>query len=329
MARRTGRPLKTINEIIKGKTAITAETALQFERTLGVPASFWNNLERNYREALAALNERKALERTSDWVKTFPIKELVKRKALANSNDRVEVARGLLQFLGLAVPVWTTMWTASGVAYRRSPAFQVSREATAAWLRLGELEAMKQQLPPFNREAFRKALKRIRRIMGFSIPEMKNSLVEECNRAGVAIVFIKELPGTRVHGAVRWVAENPVIQLSCRYKVEDIFWFSFFHEAGHVLLHGRRDVFLEDGSQDGTKETEADDFATTQLVSATEWRSFCDTKDFSETGVRAFAQRIDIPLGIVVGRLQHEKLISHSKLNPLKRRFDLTETLAA
>jgi addiction module HigA family antidote len=55
LARRTGRPLKTINEIIKGKAAITAETALQLEHVLGMPASFWNNLERNYRQALASL----------------------------------------------------------------------------------------------------------------------------------------------------------------------------------------------------------------------------------------------------------------------------------
>ena len=56
LALRTGRPTKTINEIIKAKAGITAETALQFERVFGVPASFWNNLERNYREHLALLN---------------------------------------------------------------------------------------------------------------------------------------------------------------------------------------------------------------------------------------------------------------------------------
>jgi len=49
LAARTGRPLKTINGIIKGKESITPGTALRFERVLGIPASFWNNLERNYR----------------------------------------------------------------------------------------------------------------------------------------------------------------------------------------------------------------------------------------------------------------------------------------
>ena len=52
LAESTGRPRKTINEIIAGKAEITAETALQLERVLGIPASFWNNLERNYQESL-------------------------------------------------------------------------------------------------------------------------------------------------------------------------------------------------------------------------------------------------------------------------------------
>jgi addiction module HigA family antidote len=330
LARRTDRPLKTINEIIKGKAAITAETALQFERVLGVPASFWNNLERNYREALAALKERGALERTSEWAKTFPVNELVKRHALPKSNDSVGIARALLQFFGVSSrEAWTNMWTAQGIAYRHSPAFEVSKEATAAWLRLGEIAAKEQQLRAFNKDGFRRALVRLRRIMGSPPPEMKNQLVAECNKAGVAVVFVKELPGTRVHGAVRWMGENPVIQLSCRYKVEDIFWFSFFHEAGHVLLHGKRDVFLEDNSGSGEKETEADAFATAQLIPEAQWRKFSQTTTFTEANVTAFAKRLGIPPGIVVGRLHHEKKIPHSRFNFLRRGFDLTEPLAA
>lgn len=58
----TGRPKKTINEIIKAKSAITAETALQFERVLCVPASFWNNLERNYQKARTLIREEEHLQ---------------------------------------------------------------------------------------------------------------------------------------------------------------------------------------------------------------------------------------------------------------------------
>lgn len=55
LAERTGRSKKTINEIIQGKAAITPDTALQLEKVLGVPASFWNNLERNYQKSVTAI----------------------------------------------------------------------------------------------------------------------------------------------------------------------------------------------------------------------------------------------------------------------------------
>ena len=330
LAKRTGRPLKTINEIINGKAAITAETAIQLERVLGVPASFWNNLEQNYREALASLKEGKALEEIQEWVKSFPVKELLKRNALSAYEGNVGLARALLQFFGVSSKAaWEEVWTSPQAAYRRSTAFQSSSEATAAWLRLGEIESKKLQVPAFNKAMFKQVLGCMRDVMRLSAPELKSRLIEECQRAGVKVVFVKELPGTRVHGAVRWVADTPVIQLSCRYRVEDIFWFTFFHEAGHVVLHGKRDVFLEDGVQNDEKEAEANSFASNNLIPDTEWRGFVSSRPFSKRRVDTFAAKIGIPAGIVVGRLQHERKIPPSHLNGLKRRLDLTESAAA
>ena len=330
LAKRTGRPLKTINEIINGKAAITAETALQLERVLGVPASFWNNLEQNYREALASLKEGKALGEIHEWVKSFPVKELVKRNALAAYEDNIGLARALLQFFGVSSrAAWEQMWTSPQAAYRRSSVFQSSSEATAAWLRLGEIESKKVQVHEFNKTMFKQVLGRLRTVMGLSIAELKSRLIEECKRAGVKVVFVKELPGTRVHGAARWVGETPVIQLSCRYKVEDIFWFTFFHEAGHVVLHGKRDVFLEDDTRDGEKEDEANAFASNQLIPESEWHKFVALGKFSQEAVMVFAEKLGISAGIVVGRLQHEQKILPSRLNFLRRRFDLTESIAA
>jgi addiction module HigA family antidote len=330
LAKRTGRPLKTINEIVKGKAAITAETALQLEHVLGVPASFWNKLERNYRQAVAAIKERKTLESGINWAKKFPVKELVKRKAVLESKDEIDLVRSMLQFFGVSsVSAWKQVWTFSSTAYRRSSAFTHSPEATAAWLRLGEIEAKKLQLPAFDRAAFKLALTRIRELMNRSPKDLNVRLIEECRKVGVALVFVKELPKTCVHGAVRWIGDNPVIQLSCRYKVEDIFWFSFFHEAGHVLLHGKRDVFLESDKRQNEKERQADAFARNQLIAEARWRHFITVSDFSEPSIKAFADAESVPAGIVVGRLQYEKKIEFAHFNYLKRRFDLTRPVAA
>jgi HTH-type transcriptional regulator/antitoxin HigA len=54
-----GRPTKTINEIIKGKAAITAGTAIQFENALGIPAEFWVQREATYRLNLERLKRKR------------------------------------------------------------------------------------------------------------------------------------------------------------------------------------------------------------------------------------------------------------------------------
>lgn len=53
LAAKTGIPESAIAEIIGGKAAITPEIALQLERILGIPARFWHNRERHYRDYLA------------------------------------------------------------------------------------------------------------------------------------------------------------------------------------------------------------------------------------------------------------------------------------
>jgi HTH-type transcriptional regulator/antitoxin HigA len=90
LAERTGRPKKTINEIIKGKAAITPETALQFERVLGTPAGFWNNLERNHQETLARINEQKSLQRQINWLEKMPLNALIKMGLVKKHSDKVQ-----------------------------------------------------------------------------------------------------------------------------------------------------------------------------------------------------------------------------------------------
>ena|SRR5579872_2168100 len=104
LAERTGRPLKTINEIIKGKAAITPETALQLERVLGIPARFWNNRERHYREYLAHREEEERLTQQTDWMREVPVTAMVKLGWTQKRATAVEQAREVLNFFGVATP---------------------------------------------------------------------------------------------------------------------------------------------------------------------------------------------------------------------------------
>lgn len=331
LAERMGRPLKTINEIVAGKAAITSDTALQLEKVLGVPASFWTNHERIYRDTLARQRETDELEQQLGWLKTIPVKDMVRARWIVAAEEPVAQLRMALSFFGVAgVEEWRSLWESPDAIYRKSPAFTANRPATAAWLRQGELEAQKLNCAPFDESLFSEALAQLR---GFTTKEPEvfiPALREHCAGAGVAVVIVPPLPGVRAYGATRWLhSTKALIQLSLRGKTDDHLWFTFFHEAAHVLKHGKRAVFVEDGDAKAAardpREAEADAFACDLLIPPAEYERFCASGDFSVPAIRRFASRMGIAPGIVAGRLQHEKKLPFSRGNPLKRRFGFVE----
>ncbi|MFH1634868.1 MAG: HigA family addiction module antitoxin [Chloroflexota bacterium] len=332
LADRTGRPRKTINKIIRGKTSITPETALQLERVLGTPARFWSNRERHYRESLARAEERDKLHSQLDWLKRIPVKAMVAKKWLPAFEDTVDQLVAVVEFFGVTSPQqWERIWMGASVSFRQSPAFESDPGAVSAWLRKGELEALEIDCQPYNADGFREALLAIRGLTATSPEEFMPQMRALCAQAGVAVVFVPELPQTRTSGVTRWLSpQKALIQLSLRYKTDDHLWFTFFHEAGHILLHGKRDVFLEDGSGQTEKERQADRFAADFLIPPAEWEQFGPTgQHYSEVNVVNFADRMGIAPGIVVGRLQRERLVPFSHLNGLKRHLIWADTEGA
>ena len=329
LAQRMGRPLQMISEIIQGKKAITAETALQLERATGVPANFWNSSQRNYEATLARLEEERGFAPDSSWLKQFPLKALIKLHWLPQCDSPSEQLRALLNFFGVAgMKEWKTLWTAPEVAYRKSTAFEANPMAGAAWLRQGERLAQQIRTEPYNQKLFIKALYDIRRLTTCDADSFVPKATELCRAAGVALVFVPELPATRAYGATRWLTPSKaILQLSLRGKTDNFLWFTFFHESAHILKHGKRDVFIEapDGATDQEarrKEQEADTFAADFLIPKHALNEFRQQTRFTTHTVQRFAAQLGIAPGIVVGRLQHEKLLPYTHLNALKRHFD-------
>ncbi len=330
LALRTGRPTKTINEIAKGKATITPETALQFEHVLGIPASFWNNLQRNYEADLAQLAERRELERCLERLKRRTVREIIKRGWVRSYEDQVQQLREVLAFLGVASPGrWEEHLRSMRASFRMSAAREADPEALVFWLRKGEIEARRIECADYDATRFREALDTIRGLTRSEPSESWCALKAACTNVGVAVVLVGELPKTRVSGATRWIKNRPLIQLSLRYKRDDQMWFSFFHEAGHVLLHRKRPVYIDlvgDSHEESKEESEANQFAANTLIPPSRFRQFTASRHrFSKESVMRFAQSLGIAPGIVVGRLQHEGLLPLTHLNGLKRSVNLAE----
>lgn len=319
LASRTGLAKKTINEIVKGKSPITPETSLKLERTLGRPAHFWNNLERQFQEDRTRLAEQQRLETHLGWLKKVPVNAMIKLGWIPKLEDKVELLEAVLRFFGIASPEqWETVWKEYQVAYRQTQRFETRTESVSAWLRQGEIEAQEIACSPFDRKRFQEILHEIRNLTKETPQVFQPKLIELCTSAGVAVVFVPELPKTGVYGATRWLGDKAVIQLSLRYKSNDHLWFTFFHEAGHIIKHGKKEIFIESNGLDGEKEEEANAFARDKLIPPGEFKRFIEKSQASLAAIQCFAKDIGIASGIVVGRLQHEGVLPRNTGNKLK-----------
>jgi len=210
-------------------------------------------------------------------------------------------------------------------SFRRSREEQSDVGAISAWLRMGEQEAEKQDGPKYDRNKFETALTRIRALTT-QLPEaFEPQLHTLFKAAGVAFIVVPAIPKAHVSGVARWLnPHRPLIQLSLYGKTNDKFWFTLFHEAAHILLHAqeKKSVYLDDPNKagnDSPQEREANDWAGKFLIPAKYNNTLTELK--TKGAVQAFADKIGIHPGIVVGRLQHDGLIEPSWMNDLKVSF--------
>jgi addiction module HigA family antidote len=326
LAKRTGLSSKTVNQIMQGREPLSHVTALRLERVVGVPARFWNNLEATYRERLARREEKEGLSQDLEWVKTIPTKELIRRGQIQGRDDAVVLLQAVFAFFGVnSAREWKAVWASPQVAFRRSQVFKSHPGAVAAWIRLGELEGQRLECQAYDKGKFRKALEQVRRLTvegpAVFVPKMRDC----CARAGVAVVFTPEIPGAPVSGATQWLTpDKALLQLSLRFKTNDHFWFSFFHEAGHILKHGKREKFVEDGSDHDAKEEEANRFAEDFLIPRDRREELAHLR--SREQIIAFARSVGVAPGIVLGRLQKMGVIDHQcAYNHLKERLQWSQ----
>jgi HTH-type transcriptional regulator / antitoxin HigA len=323
LAERTGRPKKTINEIVQGKAAITPETALQLELVLRIPASFWLVRESKYRAWLARQVEDARLEKDTGFLERLPLKEMAAHGWIAKSKDKRVQVKEACSFFGVVssdkIPL------VEEAAFRRSDAFATNAWALAAWLRKGELDAQEIQCKHYDPDLFIRTLPLIRALTTKEPSDFVGELTKLCANAGVAVVFVQELPKTSVSGATRWLSHNrPLIQLSLRHKTDDMIWFAFFHESGHVYhAHAKREVLLEDRFDETLdhREVAANRFAMDMLIPAADFETFLRRDDLSKDAIRKFAKAQGIAPGIVLGRLQYEKKLDWKQFRDMKRTF--------
>ncbi len=329
LALRMNRPATKLSSIFKGRKAITADTALQLEKVVGVPAHIWTGLEAEYRLAMARQQEEREqeqLKKETPLIKSFCYADLAKMGVVAKFTKGADKVLALQRFFGVTSLYNVREVRRYAAAFRRGGSNQLrSPEAVAAWLRLGELRAREIECATFDKSRLEDVLAEIR-VMTIQPPDkFLPTLISLLANVGVALVICPHLPKTYAHGATFPLGrEKMVLMLSIRGKWADIFWFSLFHELGHILLHDHNAIFVEYDNGDPEmqkKEKEADKFAANTLIPPKKWSAFICRKSFYPEDIRIFARDVGVGTGIVVGRLQHEKFLRPRWHNSLRIRY--------
>ena len=196
------------------------------------------------------------------------------------------------------------------VNFRAAPG--ASSVAQADWVAQARTLAARQQPAPYSPEALDRA---VAQLAGLSVePEGILQVPDVLKQAGVRFVLLQHPKGSRTSGAAFWLDDacraEPVVALSMRYPLVDVFWFNLFHELGHIR-HGHAAVLgevLEPGSyrSDDEVEREANAYAREALIPDAVWQPYLESGNHSSRGLRAFARQIGRHHATVAGRLGHD-----------------------
>jgi HTH-type transcriptional regulator/antitoxin HigA len=326
LAERLGRSIPKLNELIKGKAPITKETATKLEYVLGLPASFWLNLERQYQDELLEIEQMVELQQHKEWVSAFPLLNMKKLGLIPNTTDKVEIAACLLKYFRVASPVqWSDIYIGSSLAFKIELRHTAEPQAISVWLRLGELQAEQLALPNFDKKALRNKIEAFKEIVYNHSDNWLQQLQNVCASCGLALVYTPCIAKAPIYGATRWIKNNtlPLIQITDRQKDYNAFWFTFFHELAHILLHGKKEIFIEgidSITPDKEKEDEADAFASRLLLSEKERNEIFQYQNYDVDLIKRLSEKFQKHPGIIVAQIQrkHIHLYSNLNLNSLK-----------
>lgn len=327
---RTTKPEKTINAILKGNSSITSDMAVAFESVTGIPAHFWMQKQQNYNEFVAREKREELLAESVAWSRLFPLAIMEKRGWITKETSPLAKVVSLFNYFAVSSKeAWNDYYCNQQlkVAFRISLSQTKNPYAISAWLRRGEIQALAMPIEVvFSSDLLRKRIPEMRLLAQDSSSEMPKKLQKLCAECGIKLIFTECLPKAPISGATRWIQNVPCIQLSGRYKTQDKFWFNFFHEVGHILLHGKKEIFLEDieySTCQKEKEDEADKFASNVLLDSKQMHEIIGNSNYSRESILFYSQKFGIPPSIIIGRLQHFKLLPYQLFHDLKPNIEL------
>lgn len=315
--------------LFDGSQRITENTARKLSELVGGSKDFWLSRDAFYQDTKNKVLQQKA--EASSWLQKLPITFMKKNGWIENTKKKDKILNDCLSFFGTSsIEEWHNkyddyLWRA---AFKTSHSFDYKPEAIVTWLRKAEIEALSSYSRKLDKSALLNNLQSIKLLSRNSeplifIPKLKNILSE----SGVSLAIAPTPPKCPARGATFFTKnQTAIVLLSFKYLSDDQFWFTLFHELGHLILHSDKAMFLEGvESKESKAEEEADHFALDILIPREKQQTIqrLQSKDWRK--VVRLSKELGVSPGIIVGQLQRMGNIRYNQLNKLKRRYNWSD----
>lgn len=320
-----GLPDENLQSLLDGSMPLTIKLADRLTAAIGGSVEFWMTRDGQYHADAARVA-------ADAWAQRLPLRDMSAFGWIESDvDDWIAQIRACLQFFGVHnVSEWQAGQGAllARTRFRSSQVLERDELALAAWLRQCELELSEIDCGEWDPAAFTALLPELLPLTRMSDPQrFLPELRDRCAQVGVAVAVVRAPRKCPISGAARRLQNGQAsIALSGRYRADDHLWFTFFHEAAHLVMHGTDAVYLDEielksepaPTQD---EAEADEFAARMLVPV-EYEEPLARAKRSPLELRRLAREMGVSMGIVIGHLQHRGVIGYgTKFNKLKNRY--------
>ena len=308
-----------INNLITGKKKITPEVAQELAAVFSSAPEYWLNLENKYR--LTQIEDvDESINRKVRLFSTFPVKEILKRNWVENTEDIEELEKRLFDFLGIK-----SIDEQPHIAHaaKKSTTYNETTVNQAAWMIRAYNLAPAVMVAKFSEESLLEAFEKLRLIL-FNVEEIRH-VPRILANAGIRFLIVETLSNSKIDGVTFWLdKKSPVIVLSMRFDRIDAFWQALLHELDHVKHLEGQDMPIIDSNLIGEGATKAEDkpeferradsFAANFSIPSKELEKFITRIHplYTRDKILGFSARIKVHPGIVVGQLQHEGKIPYS-----------------
>lgn len=333
LAQRAGVSEAFLSDVIHGKKDISKSLAMGLEYAIGVPSSFWLNLQANYNSELLSLQEEETVgetERDSLTAIHDVVKYLKTKGSIPSDLSQVQTILYLRRFfcvsnlsdLGKLVPTG---------AFRMSEKATINPYVLGAWLCLCKAKGNVSQITSeFDPAQIDTLVDKIKEIMCCTGIDPQKPLISLLAQYGIDFSVVHNFRGAPVHGYIARNENNSYqLVLTIRGSYADIFWFSLFHELGHIVngdLSRPGNYIDAEISLNSVREIAADNFAKNSLLEPDGFQHFLDRGIYSYSAIESHARVQKVPSYIVIGRLQKEDRIPWDRFSKYKLRYKWAET---